>query len=128
MKRFLLIAFSIIFVMFMLMGCGGRSSGKTPWGNPPFSGTVSGTARGHSPGVEVTLTLVNGIITEVELNLSRETAAFARTPGREAPGLIIEMNSTNIDTIAGATETSDGIREAGKQALLKIPGVTDVGY
>ena len=131
MKCFLKIGFSIVFALSVLTGCAssGDSAGKgSPWGAPPFTGTVTGTARGYAPGVEVTLTLVNGLITEVVLDLSRETAAFARTPGRDAPGMIIAMNSTNIDTIAAASETCRGIREAGKQALLKIPGVTDVGY
>ena len=128
MKRFLLIGLLTVGTLSIFLSCNRTGNRKTPWGDPPFSGVVSGSATGYYPDLRVTLTLENGIITGVDLDLSRETASFARGPGQEAPELIKTMNSTNVDTIAGASETSRGIREAGKEALLQIPGVVDVGY
>ena len=78
----------------------------------------------------MTLTLVNGLITDVLLNLTRDTAVYTQIPGRDSPDLIKAINTTDIDVLGGSTWTSNGIRDAGREALLTIPGVTEenIGY
>ena len=97
-----------------------------PWGIPLFTGTSEGSAFGWAGPVGVFITLENGFITEVDFDLSTETPAFvSRIPAMLRP-IIKQRNSFNFpDIITGATVTTRGIIEAGRQALLNIPGVTD---
>ena len=53
-----------------------------PWGNPPISGEFSGTGWGYfRDGVSMSFRLVNGVITDVVLDLSGETPDFVRKHG-----------------------------------------------
>ena len=88
-----------------------------------FTGQVYGIARGFSAFIRVELTLVDGIIVGVDISKVQgsETGGWWEVPFREAPVLIIAGNSVELDTIAGASETTRGIREAGRAALAQIP-------
>jgi len=88
-----------------------------------FTGQVYGIARGFSAFIRVDLTLVNGMIVGVDISKAQgnETGGWWEVPFRDAPGIIIERNSAEVDTIAGATDTTRGIREAAKAALTQIP-------
>jgi fumarate reductase flavoprotein subunit len=92
-----------------------------PYGD--FTGQVYGIARGFSAFIQVNLGLVDGMIVEVDINKAQgsETGGWWEVPFREAPVLIIAGNSVELDTIAGASETTRGIREAGRAALAQIP-------
>ena len=100
-----------------------------PWGRPePASITVDGTANGwFENSVHVTVTLVNGIITDVDIDVSAETQLFAApVPGRIAP-LVLEANAFNfpVNVVSMATATGRGVARAGALALLEVPGVTE---
>ena len=94
----------------------------TPHGDY-FTGQVYGIARGFSAFIRVDLTLVDGIIVGVDISKVQgaETGGWWEVPFRDAPGIIIENNSAELDTIAGATDTTMGIRDAARQALAQIP-------
>jgi len=87
-----------------------------------FTGQVYGIARGFSAFIRVDLTLVDGMIVDVGINKVQgsETTGWWETPFRDAPGIIISGNSVELDTIAGATDTTRGIRDAGREALARI--------
>jgi len=88
-----------------------------------FTGQVYGIARGFSAFIRVDLRLVNGMIVEVDISKAQgnETGGWWEAPFREAPVFMIARNSPEVDTIAGATDTTRGIREAARAALYQIP-------
>jgi len=88
-----------------------------------FTGQVYGIARGFNAFIRVDLTLVDGIIVDVDISKVQgvETSGWWEAPFREAPGIIIAGNSVELDTISGATDTTRGIRDAGREALARIP-------
>jgi len=98
-----------------------------PWGVPPFTGDVRGEARGYnvrSP-IIVRLYLVDGIIVDAFVDPSRESPGFWEGFPAPTRARIIASNSMNIsiDGLGGAT-TARAILQAGRNALLEIPGVT----
>jgi len=88
-----------------------------------FSGQVYGIARGFSAFIRVDLTLVDGRIVDVYISKAQgaETGGWYEVPFRDAPGVMIATNSAEVDTIAGATDTTRGIRYAARDALGQIP-------
>jgi len=102
---------------------------RDPWGIPPFSGTVSATANGYyENSVTVTITLANGVFTNVVINVMGDTAGFREMAHAAATPIVNATNSfhipqADIDGATGATLTLRGIVRAGSQALLEIPGV-----
>ena len=80
--------------------------------------TYEGEAKGFYDGLKVAVTINDGVIELVEVIENNETA-----PGQPAldkiPQAIVDAQSIKIDTIAGATRTSEGILAAVEDALTK---------
>ena len=88
-------------------------------------GTYSGRARGYSGFVTITLTIRDGKITEVN-NTNSDTMSYFRKAWRHLQPSILEKQSADgIDTVSGATFSSNGILEAARSAL-EIAKVTAV--
>lgn len=80
-------------------------------------GTYSGQARGYSGFVTITLTIRDGKITEVN-NTNSDTMSYFRKAWRYLQPAILEKQSADgIDTVSGATFSSNGILEAARSAL-----------
>jgi len=95
---------------------------RGPWlvGGAPLNAPISGSATGYSGGiVHVTITLTDGIITDVSFDLSSQTASYAAGVYLILPGIIRRQNSFNFDVTAGATYTVNGIRQAAREAFLR---------
>lgn len=94
----------------------GTSSGNTLQGKYK-DGTYTGTGRGHRPGIQVQVTIKNNKITNVEIVSDNETQRYSSEPFNTIPQEIIEAQSTNVDAVSGATESSDGVMMAVEDAL-----------
>lgn len=75
-------------------------------------GTYLVTVEGYSGPLTVETTIVDKIITDVEVIEHVETEGLADPAIEEIPNKIVDVNSTNIDIISGATITSNAIIEA----------------
>lgn len=80
-------------------------------------GTYTGTANGFKPGLTVEVTISGGKITKIDIVDHNETPSYARMPMQLIPNEIINSQSTNVDTVSGATRTSVGIINAVADAL-----------
>ena len=81
-------------------------------------GTTSvGTAKGFGGDVTVTLTLEDGKITGCTAEGKDETEGVGSTAIDQLPGAIAESGSIAVDGVAGATVTSNAIKEAAAAAL-----------
>jgi uncharacterized protein with FMN-binding domain/Pyruvate/2-oxoacid:ferredoxin oxidoreductase delta subunit len=78
-------------------------------------GTYAGVGQGKNPDLKVAVTIKDNKITNVEIVSNNETK------GKEAlnvvPKEIIDMQSTSVDAVSGATMTSNGIMAAVNDAL-----------
>ena len=80
-------------------------------------GTYSGRARGYSGFVTITVTIRDGKITEVT-NTNTDTASFFKKAWKTLQPAILEKQSADgIDTVSGATYSSQGILGGAQQAL-----------
>jgi fumarate reductase flavoprotein subunit len=109
----------------VLLILGACPTGDSSGGGPdPFPGNPSGTDTGFHWGYEgnvyVTITMVNGYITEVDIEGEHESQNFGQNAIERAPAIIIAKNSVDIDTLSGATATSNAIKQAGQKAIDKI--------
>ena len=119
MRKLLTAALAALTLLAGLSACAsGGGGGGAPIGNA--TGTASATAPGFGGDVTVTLTLANGIITEVTVAGDAETPTVGGVAITKAPGLIKKYNSADIDAISGATITSSAIKAAGQAAIQKV--------
>lgn len=70
------------------------------------------TVEGHNGPMTVEVALEEGTITRVEVIEHDETEGLADPALEETPATIVENNSTEVDTVSGATISSEAIIEA----------------
>jgi len=77
-----------------------------------------GEAMGYRSIIRVKVGTENGNITDITIVDSREDRAVGGEAIYELIDLVIMYNSTEIDAISGATETSKGFLRAVENAIL----------
>ena len=92
-----------------------------------ISGDFTGTAQGFGGEVTVTVTLTDGAITAVTAEGAGETEGVGSKAIELMPADMSESGSIAVDTVAGATITSNAILEAVKAALTAA-GVDPEAY
>jgi len=80
--------------------------------------SYTGTGKGFAADISVTVVLNDdGSIKSVVVDSCSDTPGVCDLALKEVPAAMVELNSINVDTVAGATFTSKGILEAVKNAL-----------
>ena len=82
------------------------------------SGTFDGTAKGFGGDVTVSVTLTDGVITDVQAVGNDETAGIGSKALEEMPAAMVENNSIAVDSVSGATFSSTAVKEAAEAALV----------
>ncbi|MEQ8154242.1 MAG: 4Fe-4S binding protein [Clostridiaceae bacterium] len=98
-------------------GTDSSSSGSASSSTSYKDGTYTGTGRGYKPGLTVSVTITGGKISDIRIVSSNETPSFSEEPFKTIPAEIIDAQSLNVDTVSGATRSSEGIIAAVKAAL-----------
>lgn len=107
MKKNISLMLVIMLLATALVGCGGDSY-------------EDGEHTGEGTGMEamtVNVTVEDGKITSVDVVEENESDGYKEEALEEIPKMIVEKNSTDVDAIAGATMTSNGIINAVNDAL-----------
>ena len=76
-------------------------------------------ARGMVGFVKTELEISNNKITSVNLDLSTETPQYAQKAKSKLENEVLAKQSADVDAVSGATFTSNGVKEAVKDALKK---------
>lgn len=84
-------------------------------------GDYKGKATGYGGTITVTVKVENGVISKVTVDSHSETPIYYEKVSGIF-GEIVKNNSTNIDTVSGATITSKGVLSAVEDALSKVKG------
>ncbi|WMJ78940.1 MULTISPECIES: FMN-binding protein [unclassified Sedimentibacter] len=79
--------------------------------------TLTGTAQGYGGEVSVTVKVSGDDIMSVEAVGEKETQGVGSNALDQLPAKIEEADSTDVESISGATVTSDAIKEAVDNAL-----------
>ena len=110
MKKVLLGA--IVSFSLFLTACGGSSKGYN------FkAGTYEGSGTGKNGSIKVSVEVTNDSIKKVDILEQNETPSIAKDALEKIPQNIVKEQSLAIDTVSGATITSQGILDAVKDAL-----------
>ena len=113
----------VLFTVLMLalaifIGCASSGGGDvTPIGNA--TGTATAKSQGFSSEISVTITMANGIITDVVVT-GDETPSIGDVAIMRAPGMIKRSNSADLDAISGSSFTTAAISEAAQAAIDEI--------
>ncbi len=81
------------------------------------NGTYSGTGQGRNGSIEVTVKVKKGKVTSITIESSREDAHYMNSAKETVINEIIEAQSLNVQTVSGATMSSNGIIDAVANAL-----------
>lgn len=79
--------------------------------------TLQGTAQGYGGEVKVTVEVNGDDIVSVDVVGEKETQGVGSNAIDQLPQKIEEADSTDVDVVAGATVTSNAIKEAVDKAL-----------
>lgn len=105
-----IISATLLLCLLLTTGCGNKS--------PQYKdGSYSASAQGYGGDVSVTVTVKNGKIVTVDIGPHSETPEVATTALDTVPKNIVMANSTSVDGVAGATVTSNAIKNAATEAL-----------
>ena len=111
MKYFL---FSVLTLVVIVSGCailgGSVSSGGEVY---------EGIGQGYRGPILVQVRVSEGRISEIIIVDSEEDRLVGGTAMEELIDAVIEYNSTDVDAVTGATESSRGFLEAVENAILK---------
>lgn len=88
-------------------------------------GTYTGSARGYGGTITAQVIIKNGKIASIDLvsHAGETPSYFAKA--KAVVNRILKKQTPNVDTVSGATYSSNGIREAVKAALKKAAGGSD---
>ena len=91
------------------------------------NGTFEGTAKGFGGDVTVTVTLTDGVMTDVKAVGVNETEGIGSKAIENMPAAMVENNSIAVDGVSGATFSSDAVKAAAEAALV-LAGVNPDDY
>lgn len=86
---------------------------------PYADGTYTGEAQGYGGTVAVELTVGNGKITDLTITSAEKEDTAYLDAASAVIDSILEQQSTDVDTVSGATFSSNGILHAAEDALRK---------
>ena len=82
-------------------------------------GTYDGEAKGFGGNIRVSLTVKNDIITEINvISADKEDSSYLAS-AKNIINTMLNKQSTDVDTVSGATFSSTGIKNAATIALNK---------
>jgi len=94
------------------------SNVSKPVQNGRQDGVYLGSAVGYRGPIHVQVRLSAGMIVEINIVDSKEDRFVGESAMEELTDMVIEYNSTDIDAISGATETSKGFLDAVNNAIM----------
>ena len=129
MKK-ILAALLAAMMLLTLAACGGNTAQETTAAATAASeeagiytpGTYTGTAAGKNGDVKVEVTFSANAIDSVKVVEHSETAGISDGAIENIPAAIVENQSLAVDTVSGATVTSDAILKAVADAVAQAGG------
>jgi uncharacterized protein with FMN-binding domain len=107
--------FLILFLLIVICGCAALA---VRYGVENGGEIFEGTGQGFRGPISVQVRMNEDSITEIEIIDSVEDRLVGETAMEELIDLVILYNTTDIDAVSGATESSNGFLEAVRNAIL----------
>jgi uncharacterized protein with FMN-binding domain len=94
-----------------------ETAAEGPAAETGTDGVYEGIGRGYRGTIRVRLRMEAGAVTEITIVESGEDRAVGGTAMEELLDLVLMYNSTDLDAVSGATESSQGFLAAVENAL-----------
>ena len=118
MKRLGFYGFLVLLLtVIVLISC--ASGGSSKQGSAK-TGSASASVQGFGGQVSVTLTVQKGKITDVKVEAEGETPAIGGRAIDMAAASMVQKNTVEIDSVAGATISTKALIQAAKEAFSKL--------
>jgi len=121
MKKYSILI-ACILVVVSISGCGTQQEEKNyeiseagTW----TDGTYIESTKGKNGTFDVTVTILDGEISNIEIGENSETPERGGAAIQQLPSIMIEQQTYDVDAVSGATITSDGIKDAVARSLEK---------
>lgn len=115
----------LCFILVMSMAACTKEVSKTPISGAYKAGTYTATAKGHNGDVKVEVVFDDNSIVSVKVLEHKESPGISDTPIDRIPSQIAEKQTLAIDTVSGATFTSDAILIAVEDCVKQAGGDVD---
>ena len=112
MKYITVITLLPVFAAALFFGCASQKNGTGL--------EYEGAAMGYRGVIRVSVVMENGNITEIAVVESHEDEAVGGAAIEELTDLALMYNTTELDAVSGATETSKGFLAAIENAIMGI--------
>ena len=109
MKKSIAMLMTLLFVLL----------GTTAWAQSYTAGVYTAQANGNNGPVTVEVEVSDAEILSVKVTEHAETAGLSDTPIERIPAKIVEGQTLAVDTVSGATNTSNAILKAAEDALAQ---------
>lgn len=117
-KRGLFIVLALIIGIFLMTGCGANETQTLS--SDIKAGSYSATEKGFGGDVTVTVTISDGgLISDIVTVTDDETPTIGGEAADKLVASIVDNQSLGVDTVSGATVTSNAILKAVEDALLQ---------
>ncbi|HHW91081.1 MAG TPA: FAD-dependent oxidoreductase [Firmicutes bacterium] len=90
--------------------------------NTPETKTGTATAQGFGGPITVTVTVTDGVLTDVKVEGPSESAGIGSIAVEQLPAKMLEAKSVDVDVISGATISSKAILAAAAEAYANAMG------
>jgi uncharacterized protein with FMN-binding domain len=123
-RRFFFLLSAAVLAAPFLSGCAGASGARADSGfSRPSRGTLpdgeyEGSGRGYRGAIRVRVRIEAGGIAEIIITGSEEDPSVGGAALEELLELALVYQSTDLDAVSGATESSKGFLEALEDAIL----------
>ena len=108
-----------VLALSLMVSAGFTGCAKTPAAAAFKDGSYTGKAEGMKGDIEVSVEVAGGKIAKVNIMSQNETVGVADLALENVPAAIVEKQGTEVDTVAGATVSSEAIIAAVDEALAK---------
>jgi hypothetical protein len=88
---------------------------------PPAAGLYEGSGYGYRGPIRVRVRVEEGSIMEIDIVDSNEDQFVGGAAIDELLELVLMYNTTDLDAVSGATESSEGFLAAVENAMLNLP-------
>ena len=112
-KSLICLALSLI----MVLGTIGMASAYT-------AGTYEATTTGHNAPITLAVTVNDSAIEKIDVTVENETIGVGKVALETMTQRIVDSQSLAVDTLSGATVTSDAAKAAAAAALAQATGAT----
>lgn len=85
-------------------------------------GVYTGTGRGFGGEIVVEVTFAGGELTDVKIVSHSETSGVSDPAISQLPQSLVDQQTLDVDTVSGATMSSNGILDAVRNALAEFGG------